>query len=298
MYKNRFPKRDNNHIRETFSYKVFSNSIPNQWIIRDLTERDYGTDVLIEYVTDSGEVTGKLASIQLKFVTDMRFSNSGEFRFYNIKPSTTDYWLSSNVPVYIFFINENKEMYFVSVTNYVNKNYERYMKQDTFYYSLTLGDVFSIERFIDEFKFDISFEANELLFLNIIEWHKEFKDYFISSYRKDDLMVLDGKQIEAMNKHYSHVYEASKKLSLPINARHITQIVDETDCEEMYEFHLTICLEEMDKQWISVSKAALSRMKPHIIYWANKNIGYLAGIILIAASNLKRDIYKLWGGNT
>ncbi|CTZ96588.1 hypothetical protein DN792_25290 [Escherichia coli] len=58
MYKNRFPKRDNNHIIETFSYKVFSNSIPNQWIIRDLTKRDYGTDVLIEYVTDSGDVTG------------------------------------------------------------------------------------------------------------------------------------------------------------------------------------------------------------------------------------------------
>lgn len=58
MYKNRFPKRDNNHIIETFSYKVFSNSLPNQWIIRDLTKRDYGTDVLIEYVTDSGDVTG------------------------------------------------------------------------------------------------------------------------------------------------------------------------------------------------------------------------------------------------
>ncbi|MCG7491723.1 DUF4365 domain-containing protein [Vibrio sp. Of14-4] len=296
MFKDRLPNRDNNHIRETISYKVFTKSIPSHWIIRDLTERDYGTDVLIEYVTDSGAVTGKLALVQLKYVTDIKFTKKGEFKYYKIKPTTTDYWLSSNIPSYIFFISKNEEMYFVSVMNYVMENYERYAKEDKFYYSIKENDLFSIEKFVDAFEFDISREKNELAFMKAIKSYDAFKDYFMSSYKRDDLMVVDGEQVKIIDRHYMNVHDISKIISIPMTASHIRKVCFENgNCDEIYEFHLSKCLEEISEQWVRVGERMQNIMKHHIIFWANKDMDYVMYMLLISSGDLRKQFYKSLG---
>jgi len=59
------PKRTPQHISETASFKIFSNKIPDNWIIRYVTERDYGIDLYIELVNKDNELTGDLILIQL-----------------------------------------------------------------------------------------------------------------------------------------------------------------------------------------------------------------------------------------
>lgn len=44
------PQRAENHIRESSGYKVLESVIPSQWMIRDVTERDYGIDCYIKLV--------------------------------------------------------------------------------------------------------------------------------------------------------------------------------------------------------------------------------------------------------
>lgn len=296
VFKDRLPNRNSNHVRETLSYKVFTNSIPSHWIIRDLTERDYGSDVLIEYVTDSGSVTGRLALIQLKFVTEIKFTKKGEFKYYHIKPTTTDYWLSSNIPAYVFFVNESEEMYFISVLDYVMKNYERYSKEDNFYYSLTEDDRFSIGRFISKFEFDISHKTNELTFMKIMKSYDSFKEYFMSSYKRDDLMVVDYDQIKVIDDHFMKVHDISKSLLIPIEAKHIRKICFENgNCDEIYEFHLSKCLEEIGMQWMNIGKKMQAIMKPHIIYWANRDLDYVVYMLIISVDNLQEDFWKSLG---
>jgi hypothetical protein len=61
-----YPKRVNKHITESSSFKIFSRNIPDSWIVREVTERDYGIDLYIELATKDNRVTGELISIQLK----------------------------------------------------------------------------------------------------------------------------------------------------------------------------------------------------------------------------------------
>ncbi|WP_165835406.1 hypothetical protein [Chryseobacterium viscerum] len=49
----KLPKRVPQHISETASFKLFSSNIPDNWIIRDITERDYGIDCYLELVNEN-----------------------------------------------------------------------------------------------------------------------------------------------------------------------------------------------------------------------------------------------------
>lgn len=48
VFDTNFPSRHKNHVLETMSYKIFNNAIPDYWVVRDMTERDYGFDAMLE----------------------------------------------------------------------------------------------------------------------------------------------------------------------------------------------------------------------------------------------------------
>ena len=62
---NDFPKRSEQHITETESINILRNTLPHGWMVRELSEEDYGIDGIIE-ICDEGEVQGKVFAIQLK----------------------------------------------------------------------------------------------------------------------------------------------------------------------------------------------------------------------------------------
>jgi len=61
-----FPQRPSAHIKETDSWKILQNSVPSEWLLRGVTERDYGVDCYLEMIGRDGSVRGDLISIQLK----------------------------------------------------------------------------------------------------------------------------------------------------------------------------------------------------------------------------------------
>ena len=85
------PDRIPNHIKETTSFKIFSNHIPDNWIIRDVTERDYGVDCYVEIVNDKNQLTGDLASIQLKSTEEIDWNLDDTLLFSKVKISTSNY---------------------------------------------------------------------------------------------------------------------------------------------------------------------------------------------------------------
>ncbi|RZK26876.1 MAG: DUF4365 domain-containing protein [Flavobacterium sp.] len=63
------------HIIDTAAVKATLNSIPDYWVVRDLSERDYGIDLMIEIFEELGvdkyshktyDATGHICYLQIK----------------------------------------------------------------------------------------------------------------------------------------------------------------------------------------------------------------------------------------
>ena len=103
-----FPKRTPTHVSESASWKILQQSLPAEWIIREVTERDYGVDCYVEIVWHNNEVTGDLCSLQLKSSDTINWKESSskwgkKARFSGIKKSTVNYWMGLPVPVFLMW---------------------------------------------------------------------------------------------------------------------------------------------------------------------------------------------------
>lgn len=176
------PERIDKHIIETSSYKIFSNEIPDSWIIREVTERDYGIDCYIEVVNDKNQVTGELISIQLKGTKGgINWTKNDYYTFSGVKISTTNYWNNFPTPVFICLVDiDNRDVYFCPVKSSIRKNIIEYDKQLSFSYrieklnKLTLGKIdFFLDTYFKEKELDL-FEKEVVTFVSNYTQYVEF----------------------------------------------------------------------------------------------------------------------------
>jgi hypothetical protein len=138
-----YPTRSNTHISESISFDALSSVLPDEWIIRELTERDYGIDLYLEIVGKDGAVTGDLVALQLKSTNSVKFNDKGLFTYSGIKKSTINYWLGLPVPVFLIVVDlSNKHVYWSSVE--INQREGKFSKDNkTASLSLTKDSDFS-----------------------------------------------------------------------------------------------------------------------------------------------------------
>lgn len=126
-----YPKRFDTHITETASFKIFNNAVPNEWVIREVTERDYGIDCYVE-ISEEGFMTGKLISIQLKASENeipVR-ENGTVVTYYGIEASSLNYWNSLPVPVILAYVDvPNSIVYFSDIKESIRSNYSEFQKE-------------------------------------------------------------------------------------------------------------------------------------------------------------------------
>ena len=95
-----FPTRAPEHVSESSSLKIVRNSLPALWVVRDISERDYGIDLYVEMVHHDAKLRGNMLALQVKSKKKVVFSNA-EHQLSGIKRSTINYWLSLPVPVFV-----------------------------------------------------------------------------------------------------------------------------------------------------------------------------------------------------
>lgn len=111
-----YPQRIDTHISESISFSALSSVLPEEWIVRELTERDYGVDLYVELVGKNGEITGDLVALQVKSANSVQFNDKGFFTYSGIKKSTINYWIGLPVPVFLIVVDlSNKHVYWSSV---------------------------------------------------------------------------------------------------------------------------------------------------------------------------------------
>lgn len=127
----RLPQRFNTHVLETISGKIFNDVMPDDWIVREVTERDYGVDFYVE-ICENGFVTGKMFSVQLKSSENPYYEKRHPFvAYYDVSPETINYWSLLPTPVLFVYVDTNKkECFFCDVNKYIRENYYSFKKEE------------------------------------------------------------------------------------------------------------------------------------------------------------------------
>lgn len=142
----KWPKRTPTHIQETKSWRLLASLAPDEWIVREVSERDYGIDAYIEIATPTGDITGNLISVQLKGPEqvdwkDIEWKDNGERSRIGTSPAiataTARYWLNLPVPVFLFVADLTvRDIYFISVEPQIRNHFDKLDRQDSLRFKL------------------------------------------------------------------------------------------------------------------------------------------------------------------
>ncbi len=203
------PTRDAKHVTEASSYKIFSRNIPNHWIIREVSERDYGIDCYIELVNNQNQVTGELISVQLKGKQKIKWTKNDYFTFSGINISTTNYWMKFPTPVFICLVDlETEEVFYSSVKESVRKNFYSYIKQDTFSYKIYKKDkleVSTLENFIFSYFSDKHWKNLDININTFLSNYARYTDFIKENTGRDCFMGVDIDRVLYLKVFYENI---------------------------------------------------------------------------------------------
>lgn len=119
------------HIIDTRSVKKVLNLLPDHWVIRELTERDYGIDLIVEIFEKAGsdnhghdafESTGAMFHIQVKG-TNSKLTATGDGTFsYPMSKYALSYSESFSTPFFLFRVDVSEpdaNSYFIWIQRYI-----------------------------------------------------------------------------------------------------------------------------------------------------------------------------------
>lgn len=202
-----FPKRTEEHIKETASMTRLVQCLPNEWIVRHVTERDYGIDCLVELVFD-GEVRGHLAAIQLKGIDSLQWTDGdsvdgddqAKARYSKVKVETVNYWMALPVPVILCIHDEAADqIYFVDIKRQVRQRYAELSKQKTFGFDmerkLMLAPGFGIAVFIGLYFMERGIELFSGSLLDLLLHKDTYADCIKHGWCRDAPMEVDKSEV-------------------------------------------------------------------------------------------------------
>lgn len=285
-----FPKRTETHITETTSWKILQQAMPPQWIVREVTERDYGIDCYLEIVWKDNEVTGELCSIQLKGCETLAWGEEAgkwgkKAHYSGIKKPTVNYWMNLPIPVFLMVAETSTgRLYFAPVKEQVRSQYSAYIneQQDTLGFSLfsefsmgsAEGGVLLFAQYLKERSFD---DFSSYLRGLLIHWN-EYYEFIIGNQNRDCFLEVEGdRQLLLI-----HIYNTCKFLSQFTGVQWRVTSLSEAYKQDhetwkdpycsMHEMTLDKILRELEPVFIDVLDGVKTLVVDHQSdYWMNTN---------------------------
>jgi hypothetical protein len=219
VMKLRFPERSDTHVAEAESWRLLQGLAPKEWIVREVSERDYGIDAYIELVSKDGQITGHLLSAQLKGVRKIDWKSPHDglraARSPSVKTTTAAYWLGLPVPVFLLVADQSsRDIYFVAVKEGIRAQFDKLNSQDNV--SFKLADKLSLkskggvgllrwlyerERLHEQFSFHIT---------NLINQADVFVDFIQANQNRDSFMEVEAER----HLQFRALYESCRMTSL------------------------------------------------------------------------------------
>src|SRR3989339_1823753 len=186
------PKRSLQHISETNSYRIFEDSLPEHWIVREVTGRDYGIDCYVELLSNNHRLTCDLVSFQIKSKKNIKWNKNGTFKLTGIKESTVNYWYKFSVPVFICLVDTiAKKSYFLSLKKYIREHFDLYLNEYKISFLFNKENELSktsdsLNKFIYQYFFDNRYE---ILARDIVSFISNYHFYQAEDGIRDKLVT-------------------------------------------------------------------------------------------------------------
>lgn len=278
-----FPQRPDNHITQTASFKVFSSKIPDRWLIREVTERDYGIDCYLEFVTVDGQVTGQLVSIQLKGLSGIPWTESQPVHhtLTGIKLSTTNYWYAFLVPVFLMLADtEQNRVFFLPVKSYIKRHFHDYTRQSTFSYRFEpeaeLAGSHGIRRFLELYFREAKREFLEENLVTFISNHNRYSEFIASGTDWDCFLGVDLPRFLEVSQMYNNVLSLCEYFGIQWDLLTLQEYQKKSqekfgDIYDLYENEMDEILQKIEPKLKLVILATKSFMEQEREYWLTIN---------------------------
>lgn len=273
------PKRSEQHISESKSYRIFRNNIPDHWVVREVTERDYGIDCYVELVDNQKRLRGDLISFQIKAKKNIAWNKHNSYSHSGISISNTNYWRLFSVPVFICLVDLHEEqVYYLAVQKYIRENYDVYQNKTSIPYVFKKkqtmdAKVSHLETFLYQYYIDQNYE---LLVKDIISFISNFEGYleFLhNNIGRDFFLGVEWSRVIYINHIYNHINSLCSFFSLEwdldkFDSFKIKSQKTYGNYYELYEEHLSEMAEKINVKM----KPLLLNIKTHICetestYW-------------------------------
>lgn len=127
------------HMIDTKAIKKIMNIIPDHWIIRELTERDYGIDLMIEIFKINGkdnsehikyESSGHICYLQVKGTSKKIIEKKDkDYISFILKKKTLNYVEKFTIPFFLVYVSthDKESVYFTWIQRYIQNvlNHEK-----------------------------------------------------------------------------------------------------------------------------------------------------------------------------
>lgn len=198
------PKRTNEHRVETESNNILRELIVNVAIFRELSEKDYGIDGVIEFFNSDGSMSGDEILVQIKGSRDFSIKK-GHIKTPSIRTDTIKYWAQKKQSVFILLVDVSKRvMYFEDAKYWARAHAKKIQDQKTISLSINEEKVItaqSINILREEVFISDKFDQSKAELAKVIFGFREIYKKLIVNAGRDCFMVLDhdDPRIELLN---------------------------------------------------------------------------------------------------
>lgn len=267
----KYPQRPSTHINETDSWKILQNSVPSEWLLRGVTERDYGIDCYLEMIGNDGSVRGDLISIQLKGTKSLDWkqndkNNRQETTFSGIKIETINYWMNLAVPVFLCIAETStRKLYFAPIKNQVRTQYKKYRHQQSLGFTLSTKHLLDDDQgllnfiicYVQEKNFNKLTELSRLLLIHLPQYY----EFIINNQGLDPFLGVEPDE-EIMFLHiYMTLHNICEILAIDWDIKWLSDIYSEDkktwedSCYHLHNLALTQIMPQLNKILIEVLKS-------------------------------------------
>jgi hypothetical protein len=177
------------------------NCLPSEWILRDITGRDYGIDCYIELVSNKNELTGDLVSIQLKGKKKLKWRNAPKGEHHvstisGIKTSSINYWMSLPVPTFLCVAElSSKKLYFSPIEFNIRRNYIKLSKQKSLSFKIDdryeLTNEIGLQLFIAFYLREKTHSAFTYKFTTLLNNSRQYADFIFENLGRDAFLGVE-----------------------------------------------------------------------------------------------------------
>lgn len=132
-------KRIDAHRIETESTNIVRELFVDEALFREISERDYGVDGLVEFFNHDGSFSGDGVLVQIKGSRSI-IAKKGFVRTPSIRTETVKYWAQKKQPVYILFVDVSRKIiYFEDAKLLARANAKKVSSQKTISFRIREG---------------------------------------------------------------------------------------------------------------------------------------------------------------